>query len=64
MVRDALEVIVAGEHQQVVANAQLRKQRIDCANLYAMATTSIAQLRRMNVILSVWHQQRQGRKPF
>jgi hypothetical protein len=53
MVCDALEVIVASEHQQAVANAQLRKQRIDRANLYAMATTGIAQFHRMNVILSM-----------
>ena len=62
MVRDALEVIVAGEHQQVMTDAQLSKERIDCAYLYAMAPTSIAQFRRINVILSVWHQERQRRK--
>jgi hypothetical protein len=63
MVRDALEDIVAGEHQQVMTDAQLSKERIDCAYLYAMAPTSIAQFRRINVILSVWHQEWQRRKP-
>ena len=33
MVGDALKIVIARQHQQVVADAQLRQERIDCANL-------------------------------
>jgi hypothetical protein len=42
-----------------VADAQLGKQGVDCANLHARATTLIAQLGRVNVVFSIWTKKRQ-----
>jgi hypothetical protein len=58
-----LEIIVAGEHRQVMANAQLCQQRIDRSDSHTTASAAIAQLRRMNVILAIGHQQGDRRKP-
>ena len=45
-----------------MAHAKLRQQRIDRTGLYALATTMIPQLGRMNVIVSVRHQEWQCRE--
>src|SRR5258708_26683766 len=64
MLRDVLEVVVAREHQQIVANAELGKERIDRTGLYSMATTGVAWFCRVNVILSPRHQEGQCREPL
>ncbi len=56
------KVIVAREHQQVVANAQLSEERVNRAGLHALAPTDVAQFCGANVILSLRHDQRQCRE--
>jgi len=41
-----------------MANAELRQQSIDRANLNAGATTNVPQLRRADVILAIRHKER------
>lgn len=46
-----------------MANTQLRYQRIDRGELHARSPASIAQLGRLDMILAIRNEQRQGRKP-
>jgi hypothetical protein len=42
MVCHTLKIRIAREHQQAVANAQLRQERIDRANLNTMTAAQVA----------------------
>ena len=42
MACDALKVLIARQHPQAVADAQLRQERIDRTNLDAMTTARVA----------------------
>src|SRR5213592_2333848 len=53
------EVVVGREQGQVMPYAKLRQQRINRAHLNAGATTAIAQLRSVDVILPVRAEERQ-----
>src|SRR5258706_12949097 len=57
------EIVVSGQQRKLVTNTQLRNDGVDRANLEAGATTAIAQVRGIDVILSGWRQKRQGREP-
>jgi hypothetical protein len=60
---DAAEIAVGRQHGQVVAQAELRQQGIHRSDLHALATAMVPQRRGLNVILTIRHDQRQGRKP-
>ena len=64
--RDSLchsrEIPIGCEHDQVVANAELRKQGVDRPDLRAAAPAGITQLGSGNVILPVGSHERQGRE--
>ena len=47
-----------------MTNAQLREQRVDCADLQVGAAAAISQFRGVDVILPIRGQERQGRKPL
>lgn len=64
MVCYALKIPIAREHQQAVANAQLRQERIDRANLNAMAAACVAKRCSFDVIGSIGHQQRKCGEPI
>lgn len=59
-----MKITVGGEHQQLMPNAKLRKQRVDRANLKAGAATGVAQLCSSDMVASVRNQQRQDCKLF
>ena len=56
------EIVVGRQQHQVVANAQLRDDRVDRANLQAGATTAIAQFRGLDMIQPIRSQEGQRRK--
>ena len=58
------KVVIRGQQLQLVTNAELRDHGIHGAELHHGATTSIAQIRGIDVILPVRSQERQGAKPF
>ncbi len=60
MGRGQYDVVVGRQQGKLVANAELRKDGIDRANLQTGATTAISQFRRIDVILAVGRQQGQG----
>ena len=62
MRRSQKEVVIGGEHRQLVTNAELRKHGVNRADLQSCATTTISQLRGIDVILPVRRQKRQGRE--
>ena len=43
-----------------MSNAELRQDRVDCPHLNSCAATAIAQLSRLNVVLPVGGEKRQG----
>ncbi len=45
-----------------MSNAQLRNQRVDCPHLNSRAPAAVAKFGGVNVILSIWDQQRQSGK--
>ena len=60
MRRDAAKIAIRREHRQIVAHTKLREKRIDGADRRAGAPTSVAQFCRVNVVLSVRDDERQG----
>src|SRR5581483_5021851 len=64
MVGDPIKVFIAGEHRQVMADAQLGQQRVNRSDLRALPTAMVAERGGLNVILSVRHQQRDRGKPI
>jgi len=63
MVRNVTEILVRRQHRQVMADAQLSQERIDCSDLHAISPAAIPERRRRDVIVAVRHEQRDGRKP-
>ena len=57
-----LEVPVGAQQDKLVLDAKLGKKRIDRADLQAAAATVVAKVRRGNMIVSLWHDQRQSSK--
>jgi hypothetical protein len=53
MVCYTLKIPITRKHQQAMADAQLRQERIDRANLNAMTTAGIAKRRGFDVIGSI-----------
>ena len=58
------EVRVRGEHRQLVADAKLRQECVNRANLNTTSPADIPQLGGADMILAVWHQERQRGKSF
>jgi hypothetical protein len=49
-----LEIAVDRQKRKVVSDANLRKQRVDCANLNSRAAAAIAHFGCVDVVLSIW----------
>jgi hypothetical protein len=64
MVRYALKIPVTRKHQQAVADAQLRQERIDRANLNAMTAAGVAKHSGFDVIGSIGNEERQRGEPI
>ena len=64
MVCDALKVVIARQHYQVVADAQLRQESIDRANLNAMTAACVADVSGFDVIGSIRHEEGKGGEPL
>jgi hypothetical protein len=62
MGRDALEVMIAGEHHQIVSDAHLRQDCVDRADLNAMAATNVAQGSGFDVIDPIGHEEGKRRE--
>jgi len=60
MSRDAAKIAIRREHGQIVAHTKFCQKRIDGADLHAGAPTSIAQFGRVNMVLPVRDDERQG----
>jgi hypothetical protein len=56
--RHVFEVLVRRQHDQIMPDAELSQQRIDCSNLYAAASATVPQLGGLDVIVTIWNQQR------
>ena len=57
---EMLEVPVGTQQDKLVPDAKLGEKRIDRADLQPPAATIIAKVRRGDVIVSLWHDQRQS----
>jgi len=64
MVCCTLKIPITRKHQQAVADAQLRQERIDRANLNAMTTAVIAKRRGFGVIGSIRHEEGKCGEPI
>ena len=64
MVCCTLKIPITRKHQQVVADAQLRQERIDRACLNAMTTARVAKRRGFNMIGSVRHEEGKCGEPI
>jgi hypothetical protein len=64
MVCDTLKIPITGKHQQAVADAQLRQESIDRANLNTMTTARIAKRRGFDVIGSIRHEEGKCGEPI
>lgn len=64
MVFHTLKIPIARKHQQAVANAQLRQERIDRTNLNVVAAADITQRCGFDVIGSVGHQEGKCGEPI
>jgi hypothetical protein len=53
---NVLKVVVACEHRQVMTDAKLSQQGIDCSDLYPGTATAISQLRGPDMIVSIRNQ--------
>ncbi len=62
MPRDALEVPVRRQHHQLVADAQLRQQRVDGLDLDTMTLAPIANHRSVDVVVPIRVHERKGGK--
>ncbi len=60
---DITKVSVGRQHRQVVAETELRQQRIDGADLTAAASAFISQFGRIDMVAPVGNQQWQSGKP-
>ena len=60
MLSDSEEIGICGEHGQLMADAELSEKRIDCSDLDAPSATEISEFGRFDVVLSVWHDEREG----
>jgi hypothetical protein len=47
-----------------MTEAQLRQQRVDGADLHTLTAAMIAQLRGIDMVAAIGHQERQSRKPL
>jgi hypothetical protein len=61
---DTPKILIARQHPQAVADAQLRQERIDRTNLDAMTTTAVAKRRRSDVIRSIGQEEGKRREPL
>lgn len=52
-----LKVCIRGQHCQLVLDTELRKQGINRANLYTVASTEVSQFSGFDVILSARHKE-------
>jgi len=64
MVCYTLKIPIARQHQQPMADKQLRQERIDSANLHTMTTARIAKRRRFDVIGSIGHEEGKCGEPI
>ena len=62
MFGDVFEVDVGGQDSQLVTNAQLSQQRVDCARLNTTRAAQIAQFRGGYVIFPIGVEERERRK--
>ena len=64
MVCYTLKIPITRKHQQAVADAQLRQERIDRANLNAITTARVAKRRGFDVIGSIGHEEGKCGEPL
>jgi hypothetical protein len=58
MPRGEREVGICGQQSQFVAYAQLAQKRVDRPNSDARPPANLVQIRGVNVILPIWHEER------
>ena len=64
MLCDARKIMVGGEHGQVMAQAQLRQQRIDGSDLHARSPALVAQACGPDMVFAIRCDERQRGKPL
>ena len=61
---DVAKVSIGRQHRQIVAETELRQQRIDRTDLNAASPASVSQFGSFYVVAPVGNQQRQRREPI
>ena len=56
MPRHVPEVVVACQHRQIMPNAELSEEGIDCASLHARAAAAVSEFGGVNVIVAIRRQ--------
>jgi hypothetical protein len=56
VIGNAAEILVRRQHRQVMTDAQLGEEGIDCTDLHAVSAAAIPEIRRPSVIVAIWHQ--------
>ena len=64
MLRSVHEVLIGAQKNEVMPDAELRNQRIDCSDLHTRPATGISQSCRSHIVFAVRLNQCQRRKPL
>jgi hypothetical protein len=56
VISNMTEILVRRQHRQIMTNAQLSEEGIDCPDLHAISAAVIPQLSRPYVIVAIWHE--------
>jgi hypothetical protein len=61
---DHRKIAIGCQHRQIVTEAKLRQESVDCADLDAAAAASVSEFRRVDMVMPVRDEQWQGGEPF
>ena len=64
MFRRVDEVLIGAQQNNVVSDAKLCDERVDCANLNTCPAARVSKARCGNVVLAIWLDQCERRKPL
>jgi len=59
-----LKITIGTEHREVMSDAELREERIDRSDLKAAAAALAAKVRSGDVVVALWHDERQRGEPI
>ena len=62
MLRGVYEILVSAQQNKLVPDAELRDERVDCANLNAGSPAGVSEACRSNMVFAVWLDQCERRE--